>query len=81
MELVELVSYGAEANLAEGPGPFGGAEVSGPRSMVQGAATGSLAWSAGLCLIRGCRPSVSSFFLRWQREGLMGMGIQVGKRA
>lgn len=55
------------------------AEVSGLRSMVQGAATGFASRSAGLCLIRESRPGFSFLpsFLPWPRAEDGSVDIQV----
>lgn len=72
------------ANLAGSPRSIVGAEVSGLRSMVQGAATGLAGLECWAVFNQGIQAPGFFFlssFLPWQREGLMGMGIQVGKRA
>lgn len=73
---------GGRANTAGRPGPLVGAEVSGLRSVVQGAPSGPPGLKCGAVFNQGIQAlgffSLSSF-LPWQREGPMGMGIQVTK--
>lgn len=75
---------GAGPAQPEGPRPIVGAEVSGLRSTVQGATSGlpgPKRWAVFNQGMQALGFFFLSSFLPWQREGLMGMGIQVDKRA